>query len=201
MLLTTRQDGAATLGGDGGGFYCTAATADEIVRAGRRRATSGRGEAGQYDIVVAEKNVAFTKAIRRWAESHGKLKATDEVGGSKATNSDSGGGGFHCPNFVSMTWPNYSGSSDDLNDIGSWGEIGSLEHKLRRKSLNSIDSAARRSDGSVGAQESEVADEDVEEFLFEKHRTPAQAGAARAPAEAPREHRARHLQPGRYLRA
>ena len=152
-------------------FVHSCATADDIVSAldgGAEVGGLGR-TAGQYDIVVAEKNVAFTKAIRRWAESHGKLKATDEVGGSKATNSDSGGAGFHCPNFVLMTWPNYGSSSDDLNDIGSWGEIGSLEHKLRRKSLNSIDSAARRSDGSVGAQESEVADEDVEEFLSSRN--------------------------------
>ena len=152
-------------------FVHSCATTDEIVSAlagGAEVGGLGR-TAGQYDIVVAEKNVAFTKAIRRWAESHGKLKATDEVGGSKATNSDSGGASFHCPNFLLMTWPNYSSSSDDLNDIGSWGEIGSLEHKLRRKSINSIDSLARRSDGSVGAQESEEADEDVEEFLSSRN--------------------------------
>ena len=152
-------------------FVHSCATADDIVSAlagGAEVGGLGR-TAGQYDIVVAEKNVAFTKAIRRWAESHGKLKATDEVGGSKATNSDSGGASFHCPNFLLMTWPNYSSSSDDLNDIGSWGEIGSLEHKLRRKSINSIDSLARRSDGSVGAQESEEADEDVEEFLSSRN--------------------------------
>ena len=177
------------------------ATADDSSALAGGAEVGGLGRtAGQYDIVVAEKNVAFTKAIRRWAESHGKLKATDEVG-SKATNSDSGGAGFHCPNFVLMTWPNYGSSSDDLNDIGSWGEIGSLEHKLRRKSLNSIDSLARRSDGSVGAQESQEADEDVEEFLLRETPNSCPSRCSTRAAEAPREHRARHLQPGRYLRA
>ena len=95
--------------GDGevGDFVHSCATADDIVRAGRRREVGGSWlTAGQYDIVVAEKNVAFTKAIRRWAESHGKLKATDEVGGEQGYRHEGQRGRFHCPGLVLMTWPN-----------------------------------------------------------------------------------------------
>ena len=156
-------------------FVRSCGSGDEIVHALDCGAdVGGPGGPGMktYDVVVAEKNSAFCGAIRRWAESHGKLKA-----GSEASGSDSGKdkvAPFHCPTFVLMTWPNYSSSSDDLNDIGSWGEIGSLEHKLRRKSVNSIDSFHRlnSSDDGHDAQESEQADADVEEFLSSRNAEP-----------------------------
>ena len=151
-------------------FVHSCGSGDEIVNA--LDSTPGGPGMKTFDVVVAEKNSAFCGAIRRWAESHGKLKA-----GSEASGSDSGKdkvAPFHCPTFVLMTWPNYSSSSDDLNDIGSWGEIGSLEHKLRRKSVNSIDSFHRlnSSDDGHDAQESEQADEDVEEFLSSRNAEP-----------------------------
>lgn len=88
-----------------------------------------------------------------------KAAAATGGGGSEAVS----GMAFHCPVFILMTWPSYSSSSDDINDIGSWGDIGALN----RCSFNS-EASPSGSGGTGGSAEAggpTEYDEEVEDFL------------------------------------
>jgi CheY-like chemotaxis protein len=123
----------------------------------------------------------FVEAIRRWASAHGKLVSKSPVAeagseGAAVAGSDGFGGGgergvtwseeknkgknipgaaFHCPAFILMSWPSYASSVDDINDIGSWGDIGGLNR-------GSFDSERKENPSGDGRPED---DEEVEDFL------------------------------------